>query len=351
LVTRYDDIVHVERNPEIFRSAEIPSLLTRSMGNALLRKDGEAHRRERAAVEAPLRPRTVRDHWMPAFEKNTNDLINGFLDRGEADLFTEFAGPLAARNLALFLGLRGVTDGDLLEWSQAFIDGGGNYRDDPAVWSRCDRANEAVNDALDEVMPYLRQHPDESIVSAMMHADDPLTKDEIRANVKVVIGGGLNEPRDSIAVAIWALLTHPEQRRDIEADLTLWKRVFEEAVRWISPIGMYPRQVAVPTELGGVALSPGDRLGLVIASANRDERVFPDGDKFDIHRSATSHVAFGGGPHFCLGTWVARAAVGQVAVPTLFRRLPGLRQSDETPVRFGGWVFRGPLNLPAVWNT
>ncbi|MGW0845501.1 cytochrome P450 [Streptomyces sp. NPDC002787] len=349
LVTRHADITHIERNPEIFLSAENPSLMTRSIGETLLRQDGAAHQRLRRAAEPPLRPRVVKEHWLPVFRRNTEDLLVGLAGRGSGDLVAEFAGPLAARNLAALLGLRGVGEDEMQRWSQAIIDAGGNYGEDPEIWARCARAVADLDTAMDEILPALRREPDPSVISAMLHADAPLTEDEIRTNVRVFLGGGLNEPRDSVATAAYALLTHDDQRRDVEADPALWKRVFEEAVRWVSPIGMYPRRVACRTELAGRVLEPGDKLGVVIASGNHDERVFDHPERFDIHRAETGHVAFGGGPHFCLGTWVSRAAVARVALPSLFDALPGLRLTGED-VPFEGWVFRGPLRLDATWN-
>jgi len=350
LVTRYDDIVSLERRPEIFRANEDNSLMTRVMGHTLLRKDGAEHRRERTAAEPPLRPRAVTANWLPRFQRNADDLVDGFRERGRADLFTEFAGPLAARNLAMVLGLHEARDADMQRWSQSLMDGGGNYADDSEVWRRSDAAAAEIDDAVGAAVAHLRGHPDDTVISSMVHAADPLTLDEIRANVKVFIGGGLNEPRDSISVATWAVLTHPEVRAAVAADPAKWRAVFEEAIRWIAPIGMYPRQVAERVELGGVVLEPGARLGICLGSGNRDETVFDRPDEFDITRTGKPHIAFGGGPHFCMGTWVARAQVAQVALPTLFGRLPGLRLSDTDPVRLGGWVFRGLLTLPVEWT-
>jgi cytochrome P450 len=349
LVTRYRDIVHLEQHPEIFSAAEQESLMIRVMGRTMLRKDGDAHLRERRAAEPALRPRVVKEHWMPAFQKIADDLIDGFSERGEADLFTEFAGPMAARCLALVLGLPDVDPKDLQIWSQALMDGTGNYADDPVVWQRSEAAARGIDEAVDAAIDRLRAHPDASVVSTMLHAADPLTPDEIRANVKMFIGGGLNEPRDVLGVAAYALLAHPEQRATTEADPARFRDVFEEAARWVAPIGMYPRQTTTEVELGGTRLPAGARLGVVLGSANRDEDVFSDPDTFDIDRTERGHVAFGGGPHFCLGSWTARAQVGQVSLPTLFHRLKGLELSEDEPVRLGGWVFRGTLNLPVRW--
>ena len=350
LVTRQADCMEIERNTEVFSNTEKPTLAERVMGEVLMRKDGELHRRERIALEAPLKPRAIKQHWAPIFQKNADDLIDQFSHDGAADLFSAYAAPLAARNLSAFLGLRGVTDVQLIRWSQDVIDGAGNYGDDPEIWARCDQAVAEIDEALTEAMKRLRSEPDDSVISSMMHAADPLTEAQIRGNVKVLIGGGLNEPRDALMVGTYGLLTNPAQRADVLADPGLWKKVFEEAVRWVAPIGMYPRQVVTATEVAGVSLQPGDRLGLVVASANRDESVYTDPDVFDIHRDPAHHLAFGGGPHFCAGAWVARAGVGQAGLPTLFRRCPDLRLDPDRPVRWGGWVFRGPLTMPVQWT-
>ncbi|MFI1168561.1 cytochrome P450 [Streptomyces sp. NPDC020801] len=350
LVTRHRDIVHLERHPEIFSAAERDSLMIRVMGQTMLRKDGVDHLRERRAAESALRPRAVKQHWAPVFQKIADELIDGFHERGEADLFTEFAGPMAARSLAAVLGLLEVDARDLQTWSQAMMDGTGNYGDEPEVWQRSDAATRGVDEAVDAAIARLRAHPDASVISAMLHASDPLTSEQIRGNVKLFIGGGLNEPRDATAVGAYALLTHPEQRALVTADPARFEDVFEESVRWVAPIGMYPRQTTREVELGGTLLPAGARLGVVLGSANRDESVFAEPDTFDMDRGDRAHIAFGGGPHFCLGSWVARTQVGRISLPTLFRRLRGLRLSDSAPVRMGGWVFRGVLNLPVRWE-
>jgi cytochrome P450 len=112
---------------------------------------------------------------------------------------------------------------------------------------------------------------------------------------------------------------------------------------------MYPRMTTIETELGGVHMPAGARIGVMVGAANRDESVFPEPDAFDIDRTSRAHMAFGWEPHSCAGSWVARSQVSQVALPTLFRRLPNLRPDTRTPVPMGGWVSRGVLNLPVRW--
>lgn len=350
LVTRHADIVQLERDPETFSANEAQSLMKRVMGHTMLRKDGAVHKRERVACEAALRPNVIRGHWMPVFQAIVDDLIDRMIDEGDtSDLFESFAAPCASRSLAALLGLNNVPWQDLAVWSQAMMDGTGNYGNDAEIWRRSDAAAAGVDAALDEMIPYLQKNPDTSIISAMLHATDPLNREEIAANVKVIIGGALNEPRDAIGTAVAALLDNSDQRAQVEADPALWRNVFEETVRWVSPIGMYPRQTTRRVELGGTVMEEGARIGVVLASGNRDEAVFTDAGKFDINREKKPHVAFGGGPHFCLGTWAARVQVGEVALPTLFRRLKGLRQG-EGPVTWAGWVFRGPTSVPVAWT-
>jgi cytochrome P450 len=349
LVTRHADIVELERRPDAFSAAETQSLMIRVMGQTLLRKDGAAHRRERAACEPALRPPAIKNRWAPEFSRIVHEIIDGFIDDGEADLFDRFAAPCAALSLGRLLGLYNTSAADLRTWSQALIDGTGNYGNDPEIWRRADAAAAAVDSAIDDIIPYLRAHPDESVISCMLHADDPLSRAEIGGNVKVFIGGGLNEPRDAIAVGTYALLTNSRQRELVENDPALWRAAFEETVRWVAPIGMYPRQVAKATTLGGIDLPAGARLGIVVGSGNRDETVFEDPDTFDLTRPRKSHLAFGAGHHFCLGVWASRVMVGELALPTLFKRLKNLRLTGE-PVRWNGWVFRGPINLPAAWS-
>lgn len=350
LVTRHADVVALERNPQVFSACEENSLMIRVMGHTMLRKDGAAHRRERTACEPALRPGLIRSHWLPAFHAIADRLLDALAAEGEGDLFDRFAAPCAAEALGLLLGLPDVPQETLREWSQAMMDGTGNYADDPDVWRRAETAASGVDAAVDAAIGRLADAPDASLISCMLHAADPLSRDEIAANVKVIIGGGLNEPRDAIATAVYALLAFPQQRALVEADPDLWKAVFEETVRWVSPIGMYPRQTTCEVELAGALLPKGARIGVVLAAANRDEAVFDRPDEFDMLRPKKPHVAFGGGPHFCLGAWAARALVGEVALPKLFSRLRTLRLSENEPARFGGWVFRGPLNLPCRWG-
>ncbi len=353
VVSRWDDMVAVETKTSAFTAMERASLQTRVMGRTMLRTDGAAHKRLRRAAQDPLRPAVVEQHWQPLFQRLADELIDDFAAAGSADLMRDFAGPFTARCLAAILGMPDADDDDLQRWSQALMDGTGNYGDDPVVWERSERAAREIDEATSAALERVRARPDASIISAMTHADgggDPLADEEIRSNVKLLIGGGLNEPRDGIGLGAWALLSHRDQLDLVLSEPERWPLATEEILRWGSPLAVFGRQVSEPVQLAGATLQPGARLAIVVASANRDENHYPVAATFDITRPKSRNAAFGVGHHFCLGVWMARHQIGGVALPTLFARLPNLRLDPDDPPTLRGWVFRGPTRFPMLWD-
>jgi len=228
------------------------------------------------------------------------------------------------------------------------IDGIANYTGDAAIEARCHAATAGIDAAIDDMLPVLAKHPDRSLLSVMVASGMPM--ESVRANIKLAISGGQNEPRDAIAGTVWALLTHPGQLALIGRGDKPWLQAFEEYARWISPIGMSPRRIAKPWTIRDVAFEPEERVFLMFGSANRDEKHFAEPDKFDLSRDTSKSVAFGAGPHFCAGAWASRAMIAEVALPTVFARLKNLQLVEEPPVQVVGWAFRGLLNLPLTWD-
>jgi cytochrome P450 len=343
----------VEEDQETF-SASVSggaATLARALGaRPMLRKDDPEHANERRAVNAVLRPKTLRARWEPVFERNARTHLEVLRERGpdEADLDRDYAGPVAAQNLIDLLGLTGAGVADMQRWSHAFIAGTGNLHDDPEIWRRCDAARSEVDALLDELVPHYRAHPDDTITSALVHSGLPLP--DVAANVKLTISGGMNEPQHVVTGAVWALSRHPGQRDRVLTDPALWPAVFEETVRWLSPIGMYPRETTRPVELAGVPLPAGAPIGVVVAAANRDATVFERPDAFDVARPRQPHLGFGSGVHLCAGHWAARMSVGEIAVPLLYAHLPGLRTDPRRVEAWHGWVFRGLTTLPVTWT-
>ena len=342
VLSRHADIVASEKRVEIFSSDQPAGPMNRLMGHNMMRKDGAAHAAERKIVFPGMSPRTVKEFWTERFQAHADRLLEALAPSGHADLFRAFALPFSAECLKDITGLTNIRFQDMDAWSQGMIDGISNYAGNPDIEARCHAATACIDAAIDVMVPVLRAHPNRSMLSLMLAADLPM--DSVRANIKLAISGGQNEPRDSIAGAIWALLTHPEQLGDVS-----WLQAFEEFARWMSPIGMMPRRVAKPWTIGGVDLEPEDRVFFLIGSANRDESVFIDPDCFDARRDTSRSIAFGAGPHYCIGAWASRAMVADVALPSVFRWLEGIRLDDTERVRVGGWAFRGLLNLPVTW--
>jgi len=348
LFARRNDIYSQEKRIDVFSSHQPGGLMNVLMGHNMMRKDGEAHMSERAQMFPAVSPRVVKDTWLAKFQGHADRILDELAPKGRTDLVKTFALPLSAECLKDITGLTNMRYHDMDAWSQAMIDGIANYTGNKEIEARCNAATAGIDAAIDDMLPVVKKHPNTSILSVLLAAGQPM--DSIRANVKLAISGGQNEPRDAISGAVWALLTHPGQLAWVNQGQAKWIDVFEEYARWIAPIGMSPRRVARTYAYGGVDFEPEERVFLMFGSANRDEACFADPDRFDISRDTSKSIAFGAGPHYCAGAFASRAMVADVALPSLFGRLKGLRLDASEQVRIGGWAFRGLLNLPVVWD-
>jgi cytochrome P450 len=347
LVSR-DDISISEKQIDVFSSHQPEGLMNRLMGHNMMRKDGEDHQVERRAMFPAVSPRTVKAHWTAQFQAHADRIIDEIAPGSRIDFVRDFALPFSAECLKSITGLTNMRFEDMNAWSQAMIDGIANYAGDPAVEARCHAATAGIDAAIDDMLPVVTKAPDQSLLGVMVASGMPMPS--VRANIKLSISGGQNEPRDAIAGTVWALLTHPEQLDLVLRGKASWMQAFEEYARWISPIGMSPRRIAKPWAIRDVAFETNERVFLMFGSANRDEKHFERADEFDVRRDVGKSVAFGAGPHFCAGAWASRAMIADVALPTLFARVKNLQIADDEPVRIGGWAFRGLLNLPARWD-
>ncbi len=346
--TRRDDIFTQEKRIDVFSSHQPNGLMNVLMGHNMMRKDGQAHMSERAQMFPSVSPRVVRETWLRKFQEHADRILDELAPKGEADLVKAFALPLSAECLKDITGLTNMRYQDMDAWSQAMIDGIANYTGDKEVEARCHAATAGIDAAIDDMIPVVSKHPNTSILSVLLASRQNI--DSIRANIKLAISGGQNEPRDAISGTTWALLTHPAQLQLVREGKAKWIDVFEEYTRWIAPIGMSPRRVARPCSYGGVDFEPEDRVFFMFGSANRDEACFDAPERFDITRDTSKSIAFGAGPHYCAGAFASRAMVADVALPSLFARLEGLHLDDRAPIRIVGWAFRGLLNLGVAWD-
>ncbi|MEC9342311.1 MAG: cytochrome P450, partial [Pseudomonadota bacterium] len=331
----------------IFSSVQPGGLMTRLMGENMMRKDGEAHMAERRAIFPAVSPRTVKEVWRAGFEANADRILDALAPRGDADLVADFAMPLSAEALKAITGLTNMDFVEMNRVSQGMIDGCANYGGDPDVEAACHDCTASIDRHIDERVAMAGDMQDDfSLLSVQMRAG--LSEQQVRANIKLAISGGQNEPRDAIAGTAWALLAHPGELALVLQGQASWAQAFEEYARWMSPIGMSPRRIARDHEIDGMRLKAEERLFLMFGSANRDETVFDDPDAYRVTRDTSQAIAFGAGPHFCAGAWAARCLIAEVALPKLFARLRNLRLAG--PVACTGWAFRGPPSVPVAWD-
>jgi len=346
LLCNRDDIFVSEKQIDVFSSHQPQGLMNRLMGHNMMRKDGDAHQAERKAIFPTISPKTVKTHWTAQFKAHADRIIDALELKASVDFVQAFALPFSAECLKSITGLTSMRFEDMNAWSQGMIDGIANYTGDPAIEARCNAATSGIDAAIDDMLPVLSKKPDLSLLGVMLQAGMPM--ESVRANIKLAISGGQNEPRDAIAGTVWALLTHPDQLARLTAGAVPWMQAFEEYARWISPIGMSPRRIARPWRIRDVEFETDERVFLMFGSANRDETHFDRPDAFDIDRDVGKSIAFGAGPHFCAGAWASRAMVADVALPAIFTRMNNLRL--VAPPRIGGWAFRGLLDLPVTWD-
>ena len=346
LLTRREDIFVNEKKIEVFSSVQPEGLMTRLMGQYMMPKDGDAHLRERKAIFSTVSPKTVKTVWKAEFEDFTAALLDDVKPKGAADMVADIAMRISGEALRHITGLKNLSWQDMDRVSQGMIDGCANYAGDGEIEARCHTATGDIDAAIDAMIPALTAAPEHSLLSVQLAAGLP--EADIRANIKLAISGGQNEPRDVIAGLTWAMLSHPDQAAALARGDKTWLDAFEEYARWISPIGMSPREVAKPHRLHGIDLAPGDRVFLMFSSANRDEAAFENPDAFDLGQDVGPSIAFGAGPHFCAGAWASRCLIAEVAMPMIFKALPNLRLTGPAP--FGGWAFRGPRRVPVAWG-
>ena len=345
LMTLREDIFINEKLINIFSSDQPNGLMTRLMGTNMMRKDGEAHKRERQATFKSFSPRTVKDVWKQSFVQATSNILDSLQDKNTADLVTEFAMPVSAEALKVVTGLENMNSKEMDRVSQGMIDGVSNYLGNTEIESNCQNCTASIDYHIDKILPKLKNNPDNSLISVQLEAG--LSIDQLRANIKLAISGGQNEPRDAIAGTTCALLQNPEQLKRIIEHKNTWLEAFEEFGRWMSPIGMSPRRVIKKYSYGEVEFYPEDKVFFMFGSANRDEAIFEDPEKFNVGRETSLSITFGAGPHFCAGAWISKVLIAEVALPMLFSRFPKLRLEEE--VTFIGWAFRGLKSAQVSW--
>ena len=348
LLTLRNDIFVNEKKTHIFSSLQPDGLMSQLMGENMMRKDGHAHLIERKAIFPTVSPKTVRDVWKSQFEENTKAIIHNIKKNKKAELMTEIAMPASAHMLKVMTGLTNMADEEMDRTSQGMIDGCSNYIGDPQITANCNNCTDSIDQHITDKLKNRLNDEDLSLLAVQIKAG--LSMPKVRANIKLAISGGQNEPRDAISGAIATILKHPKQLKLVREKKCSWMQVFEEYARWMSPIGMSPRRVAKEYSYSNINFEVNDRVFLMFGAANRDPNIFSDPEKFNITRDCKDSIAFGAGPHFCAGAWASKALITEVVLPIIFNMLPNLRLNPVYPIEYTGWAFRGPLAVNVIWD-
>lgn len=350
MITKAADCRAIKDNPTLWSSDDPNTPMERAFhAHTLMRKDGDAHQRERQAMMPTFSPKNLKGLWGPAYEKRAHEYLDRLPKDEVVDLFPALAGPLAARILAEILGIPEASDEEMQYWSQALIDGAGNFSGAREPFRRVDYAHVEMNGAIERRIPFLKAEPDQTALSVMVNAEDPLRISQIFSNIKIAIGGGINEPRDALLTILYGLLTNPDQLEELK-HTGAWGDAFEEGVRWVAPIQASTRRATEATTIGGCDIAKDEVVMTIQASANHDEELWDKPEEFNALRKKVPHQSFGSGAHHCMGTHLARMMLGKIMLPLIFDRFPNMKIVEPESVVWKGFGFRGPLNLPVRLN-
>ncbi len=349
-VTRRADCLAILLDSATYSVASSASLLEDTLGQTMLSTDRARQRQLRQPFNGSFASRQVHAHMAAPFAAYVHHLIDAFAARGQVDLKSAFADPLALWTVLTVLGLPIHDFPTVRDWFTDIAHALGNFVRDPKVRERGRVAASAFGAYAAAHLERLRREPDDSVLAAVASSGD-LSDEEIIAAARVIVFGGLETTSAMLANTLWALLSHPAQHVAVRANLDLLPQAIEEALRWEPPVQSCTRFVTRPVVVQDVALSPGEMVQCMVGAANRDPQHFTDSDLFDLRRTnARDHLSFAIGKHFCLGAALARLE-GEIGLRILLESLPGLRMDPAQPSRPRGHEFRSPPTLHVQWDT
>jgi cytochrome P450 len=346
MVYRHEDIQQMLKDNETFSSAIIKDFF--GIGkHVMVGMDEPEHGRHRALVSKAFSPKLLARWETDLVERVGNDLIDGFADRGRADLVNQFTFPYPSQIIAGLLGLPQEDFPQFQRWSISLLAVGVNPE-------RAAAATKALGDYLVPILAARRQQPRDDLTSGLAEAEidgERLSDEEIYCFLHLLLPAGVETTYRSLGNLLFGLLSNPDQLDAVRADRALLAQAIEEATRWEPPLLSITRVATRDTELAGVPIPAGSSVMPMLGAANRDEDRYPDPDRFDIFRQQRSHIAWGHGPHVCLGMHLARMEM-RVAVNLLIDRLPNLRlDPDGNDPHIRGQVFRSPTSLPVLFGS
>jgi cholest-4-en-3-one 26-monooxygenase len=330
VISRYDDVVHVSRNPKIFSSWEgapyIWDMDEQSLAGqrmTLLVMDPPQHVKYRRLVQRGFTPRMV-DKLEPTIRKHARAAVDGVAKKGECDFVEDLACELPLTLICELMGVPQTMRRQIFEWSNQLIGG-----DDPDM-----QAGDPTATAMQMWMysntlaAEKKAKPDDTLISAYVNGSvegEAISELELNNFFVLLAVAGNETTRNATSQFVRLMHAHPEQWALLKSDVDRYlPGAIEEALRFAPPVVMMRRTALVDTEIRGVKIAKGDKVYLSYPSANRDEAVFgPTAMQFDITRRDNHHLAFGIGEHFCLGANLARMQL-RCILREVVTRLPDL---------------------------
>ncbi len=314
-------------------------------GETLLSIEGQDHLRLRRLLGPAFRSRAI-EAMRPRFQSLANELIDQFAPRGHVEFVSEFAEPYASRILCMLLGLPDEEWPAVAHWADDLGKSFGiNVAQD---LPRIEAALEGLAGYIDEVIADRRRHPQDDLVTTLLHAhdeDDALTARELSVSLVFLAFAGMETTRNQLGLALQTLLAHPDQWALLAKHPELGGTAVEEVMRVNPTVTWVTREAIEDVELEGLHVPRGGIVQVLSHSAGTDPRAMGDEAGFDItveHRPL--HSGFGGGAHHCLGHFVARTDMS-VALPLLAARMP-----DAVADGPGEWLpvsgNTGPVRFP-----
>ncbi|MEW2356984.1 cytochrome P450 [Spirillospora sp. NPDC029432] len=355
-ITRHEDVIYVSRHPELFSSHTRTAMFEEFTdddialyGQMMLFQDPPDHTRLRSMVNKGFTPRMIKkleDH----IRQSCHELIDTAVTLGRCDFVEHFAVPLPLYTICELLGAPMEDRDKIFHWSNKLV----AFNDPEFIGDRNESAMCAAEFAAwaGELAAARASDPRDDIVTKLLSPGpdgERISDEEFQLFVIMLSIAGNETTRTATAGGMQALFEHPEQWERLKKDRSLLPTAVEEIVRWVSPINQFRRTATQDTELGGKQIKAGDKVVLFYGSANRDEKVFDDPFTFDVGRDPNPQIGFGGGgPHFCLGTHLARMNL-RIIFETILDRVPDIRPAGE-PRRLRSNFVNGVKELPVEFT-
>jgi cytochrome P450 len=346
-ITRFKDADTVLRDDTTFSSSINGDHIGQFMGDLILAMNGEEHRKYRNLVAKAFRASQL-ERWDDTLVRPAiNRLLDAIAPLGRADLV---ASVTAKYPVQVICGIAGVP----LEDSDQFARWAEEINTGPLAPERGHKASAAMVEYLRPLVEARRAEPIGDFLSDLVHAEvdgERLTDDKIYGFLRLLLPAGGETTFRVMGNALLALLTHPDELAKVYADRDLIPEVIEETLRWETSVTMVSRVATADTEVAGCPIAAGSPVGVLTGSANHDESRWDDASEWKLGRGVQHHLAFGTGPHQCLGMHLARLEL-RVGLNAILDRLPGLQldPAGAESAIIEGYAFRGPRVLPVTFD-